>query len=59
MTTNSFCPNNSGYKNKAWMEKLTGMTGFNIAEAISDLTDSCLTAQDHYKELLNYFKIKY
>lgn len=23
------------------------------------LTDTCLTAQDHYKELLDYFKIKY
>ncbi len=23
------------------------------------LTDTCLTAQDHYKEVLNYFKIKY
>jgi len=23
------------------------------------LTDTCLTAQDHYKKLLDYFKIKY
>ena len=23
------------------------------------LTDTCLTAQDNYKALLNYFKIKY
>lgn len=23
------------------------------------LRDTCLTAQDHYKALLNYFKIKY
>ena len=23
------------------------------------LTDTCLTAQDHYKALLDYFRIKY
>ena len=23
------------------------------------LTDTCLTAQDHFKSLLEYFKIKY
>ena len=23
------------------------------------LTDTCLSAQDHYKALLDYFKIKY